>query len=160
MDIENITRILAGLTAFMALLGIHYAGDHWIQTGPQSVKKALDRNSSAASAHWHCLKHVLTYTAAGAILLLGLAAWFDLPIQLGWLAAGLAVNAVTHYVADLRTPLRWLAGVLGRNAYIHYCQVQRPTGAQDTGPGTGLFHLDQAWHIFWIVISAAIIAGP
>jgi hypothetical protein len=160
MDHEDITRALIAANAFVALFCAHYAGDQWIQTGAQACEKSLEGAASRAVAHWHCAKHVMTYTLTGLIFLLGLAAWLDLPLHAGWVAAGLGVNAVTHYIADLRSPLRWMAEKVGRGGYVKHVRVIRPTGEEDTGPGTAMFHLDQAWHFIWLVIAVALIAGP
>lgn len=160
MDTEDITRAVVAANAFVALFAAHYAGDQWIQTHGQARKKSLEGAESKTSAHWHCAKHVITYTLAGLVFFLGLAAWLDLPVRPGWLALGLSINAVTHYIADLRSPLRWLAEKLGRGSYIQHCRVVRPTGVEGGGPGTAMFHLDQAWHFIWLLVAVAVIAGP
>lgn len=160
MDIENVTRALTAAVAFVALFSAHYLGDQWLQTSGQACKKSLEGGGSALVAHWHCAKHVLTYTAGGAALLMAVAAWLGLPLRPGWVIAGLTLNAITHYVADLRAPLRWLAVKIGQRGYIEHVTVQRPAGPADTGPGTALFHLDQAWHFVWLLPAAALIAGP
>lgn len=159
MDIQDLTRVATAAVAFISFFAGHYAGDQWIQSSKQAAGKSLDAAASAASAHWHCAKHVFTYILTGVVVFALLAFWFHLPVRPGWLVLGVSVNAATHYLVDLRTPLRWLAGKFGKTGYINHCRVSRPTGIEATGPGTGLFHLDQAWHFFWIVISSAIIAG-
>ena len=70
------------------------------------------------------------------------------------LAVGLAVNAISHYAIDRRDH-----GVMP-----HLCRALRRYGKPDfaaagEGLATGAAHLDQAWHIAWCAISAAIIAG-
>lgn len=156
----DLLRLAAGLLAFVSLIGVHGIGDHWIQTSAQACKKALDKEPMFVALR-HCAGHVASYTAAGAIAFLTLALWFGVPLSPGWVVAGLTFNAITHFIADLRTPLRWIADRTGLGGYVRHAQVRRGGGVvEDTGPGTALFHLDQSWHIFWLLISAAIIAGP
>lgn len=160
MEHVDIVRAVVASTAFGALYAGHYLGDQWVQTAGQACKKSLDRpGAKTLEAHWHCAKHVFTYTLGGLALYLMASAWLDLPVRPGWVAAGLAVNAVSHYIVDLRTPLMWMAKKIGRYGYIEHCQVVRPTGPERVGPGTGAFHLDQAWHFIWIFLSALLIAG-
>ncbi len=160
MNEFDIVRAITALTAFAALYAGHYLGDQWLQTHTQACKKSLDRpDAKVLEAHWNCFKHVFTYTLGGLVLFLGAAAWLDLPVRPGWLAAGIALNAATHYLIDLRSPLMWIARKMGRMGYIEHCQVVRPTGPERVGPGTGAFHLDQAWHFVWMFPSALLIAG-
>ena len=67
----------------------------------------------------------------------------------GWrLLAGLAVNAVSHYIADRRTPLRRLAEALGSGPFYRLA-----------GHGlNGAYLLDQSWHIGFLFLSALVIA--
>jgi hypothetical protein len=158
-DIDLVRAATTGV-AFAALYAGHYLGDQWIQTAAQACKKSLDRpDAKTLEAHWHCAKHVFNYTLSGLLMFLGAAAWLNLPVRPGWLAAGIALNAITHYVVDLRSPLMWMAKKVGRMGYVEHCQVVRPTGPERVGPGTGAFHLDQAWHFIWIFFSALLIAG-
>lgn len=64
------------------------------------------------------------------------------------------MNAASHYAIDRRDH-----GVMP-----HLCRALRRYGKPDfaaagEGLATGAAHLDQAWHIAWCAISAAIIAG-
>lgn len=61
-------------------------------------------------------------------------------------------QADSHYFADRRTPLRGLCDVL---AFTGKADFYR----SGEGLSSGAFHLDQAWHVGWCAISAAIIAG-
>ena len=160
MQYDDLVRAATAAFAFGAMLAGHYVGDQWIQTSGQACKKALDGVGGNACALWHCAKHVITWTATTVVFLAGGGWWLHLPFKPGWLAAGIAVNMVTHFVADLRTPLIWLARLLGRGGYIEHAQVVRPGGVQGTGPGTAVFHLDQSWHIAWLLVAALLVAGP
>lgn len=161
MEHVELIRAATFAAAFAAQLAGHYIGDQWIQTGGQACKKALDGAGGRACAMWHCAKHVTTWTATVIVFLSAAGWWLDLPLRPGWVAAGMAVNAITHFVADLRTPLVWLGRLLGRGAYIDFAHVARPGSADEaTGPGTAVFHLDQSWHIAWIFVASLLIAGP
>jgi Protein of unknown function (DUF3307) len=160
MQYDDLVRAATAAIAFGAQLAGHYIGDQWIQTNGQACKKALDGPERRAVAMWHCAKHVITWAATVTAFLSGAGLWLHLPLKPGWLAAGIAVNVITHFIADLRTPLIWIGQLLGRGSYIEHSQVMRPDGAQKTGPGTAIFHLDQSWHIAWLLVASLLIAGP
>lgn len=140
-----------------ALTAGHEVGDQWIQTHHQACTKG--------NAGWRgwvvCAAHVASYTATGALATLVAARRLNVPLRPAQLAAGLALNAASHYFADRRDPLRQIARLLRRTEYISEVTVVRQKGeqAQDTGPGTALFHLDQSWHYGWIFVSALVAAG-
>jgi hypothetical protein len=160
MQYDDLVRAVTVAVTFCAYLTGHYIGDQWIQTGSQACKKALDGTEARVCAMWHCAKHVTTWTATTVLVLAVAGWWLHLPLRPGWLCAGIALNAVTHFVIDLRTPLIWVANLLGRGMYMEHCQVVRPAGAERTGPGTAVFHLDQAAHIAFLFVAALITAGP
>lgn len=161
MQHDDIVRAITAALAFGFMLAGHYLGDQWVQTSGQACKKALDAPGGRATALWHCAKHVLTWTATTTGFFLAAAWWLDLPVRPGWLLAGMAVNAGTHFIADLRTPLRWLAEKVSLGGYIAHAVITRNDGTvEQTGPGTGLFHLDQSFHIAVLAIAALVIAGP
>jgi len=160
MQYDDLVRATTAAFAFGAQLAGHYIGDQWLQTSGQACKKALDGPERCAVAMWHCAKHVIIWSATVAGFLAAGAWWLHLPLKPSWLAVGIAVNVVTHFVADLRTPLIRLARLAGRGSYIEHSQVLRPDGAQKTGPGTAIFHLDQSWHIAWLLVASLLIAGP
>lgn len=159
-DIDLIARAVLALTVFAFGLAGHYVGDHWVQTDGQACKKSWAAQTRACAV-WNCAKHVATWTATVTVFVCAAGWWLELPLRPGWLAAGMAVNAVTHFVADLRAPLIWMATKLfGRTGYIDYGNVVRSSGTASTGPGTALMELDQSWHIGWLAVSALIAAGP
>jgi hypothetical protein len=71
-------------------------------------------------------------------------------------AAGLAVNGVSHYWADRRSTLAALAALLGKS---QLWVLGSPRPGHDDNPvlGTGAYALDQSWHLAWLVITALII---
>lgn len=160
MQHDDLARAVTAAIAFCAMLAGHYIGDQWLQTSGQACKKAWDCGESHVAAMWACVRHVLTWSATSVTFLAAASWWLHLPLRPGWLCAGVALNAVTHFVIDLRTPLIWLAQLVGRGGYIEHIQVVRPAGAERTGPGTAVFHLDQAAHIAILALAAALIVGP
>jgi hypothetical protein len=140
---------------FALLFASHELGDHWIQTSHQALNKHRDDTTGRAT----CAAHVAALTAThGLALAAGAAATRD-PLRPRRVAAGLAVIAVTHYWADRRTTLARLAKALHQSEYYGFGQ---PRPGHDDAPhvGTGAFHLDQAWHVGWLAVAAAIIASP
>jgi hypothetical protein len=95
---------------FAALYAAHMVGDHWIQTGWQAAcKGSRDRAGRVA-----CAAHVASLTATKLAFVSAAALVLGLPWHPVWLAAGLAVDAVSHYWADRRFTLAWLAATVER----------------------------------------------
>lgn len=136
-----------------ALYAAHQVADHWVQTQWQADNKGLPGWTGRLA----CAGHVLSYTITCYLALLALI------LVTGWqpgmapLAAGLAVNAVTHYIADRRTPLRRIAERLGSGRF-YTLGVPRPGRDDNPSLGTGAYALDQSWHIGWLFVSALVIA--
>ncbi|MEU4216202.1 DUF3307 domain-containing protein [Actinoplanes sp. NPDC026623] len=138
---------------FAALFVAHQVADHWVQTDRQATRKG----SPGWPGRRGCAAHVATYTTTAAAALLALAAATGLPLSAGRAAAGLAVSAVTHYVADRRTPLRRLAELVGAARF--YTLGACRTGRDDNPSlGTGAYALDQSFHYAWLFVAALIIA--
>jgi hypothetical protein len=140
-----------------ALLAAHEVADHWIQTDHQACTKGAPGWPGRRA----CAGHVAAYTATGALAVYAASRRLNVPLRPAELAAGLALNAASHYLADRREPLRRMARLVRREGYVTAVTVLRHPGAQpqETGPGTGLFHLDQSWHYGWIFVSALVAAG-
>lgn len=150
MAYDDLVRAVTVAVAFAALYPAHLVGDHWMQTEQQAGCKSLAGDGPARTALWNCAKHVLSYETTAVVFLAAAVWWLHLPVRPGWWAAGLAVSAVTHYVADLRTPLRWLCERSGRTVFYRLA---------DHGMN-GAYLLDQSWHIGWLFVSALMVAGP
>lgn len=90
-----------------------------------------------------------TYTLTLAACLALAGWWLALPLHAGRVAAGLGASAVTHYFADRRTPLRKLAARTGSGGFYRAGE----------GLATGAALLDQAWHWWWLFVSALIVSG-
>lgn len=138
---------------FVALYAAHQVADHWVQTQYQADHKGRPGWPGRLA----CAAHVATYTLTGVVALFAVAAVTGWRPDLGGLAAGLAVSAVSHYIADRRTPLFRLALVLGSGPFW---TLGAPRAGRDDNPslGTGAYALDQSWHIGWLFVTALIIA--
>jgi hypothetical protein len=142
---------------FAALYAAHEVADHWVQTSHQAGSKG----AAGWAGRRACAAHVATYTLTAAATLAATDRAAGLNVSPRRAVAALALSAVTHYIADRRTPLKRLARLTGSSGMITHCTVVRtPDGqAQETGPGTGLYALDQSWHMGWLWASALIVAA-
>ena len=128
---------------FAAMLAGHQVGDYWMQTDEQ----AADKGMAGWSGRRACLAHVASYTACVVSVLGTVVLAFGLPLTLRGVVVGQVVSAVTHYFADRRVPLRRLALAVepGKREFW------------DRRGGAAL--LDQAWHVFWLFVSAVVTVG-
>lgn len=137
------------------LYAAHQFGDHWIQTPSQSLTKG----GAGWAARIACAKHVATLTVTKAMFLIAAFAVAGLPIRPAWWAAGLTVDAASHYWADRRTTLRRLATLFGpRKAAFFDLGTPRPGRDDNPSLGTGAYALDQSWHVAWLFAAALITA--
>lgn len=150
----------------VALYVGHHVGDYWVQTDHQARHKGLPGHAGRTA----CLRHVVGYLLTQYVMLclVGLAAgaW----INPNGLLAALLVSGVTHYLADRREHglMFKLARRLPGKAVFMELGVPRDRFVCDeygaTIPvdrpqlATGAWALDQAWHIFWGVFVAALVA--
>ncbi|WP_371592587.1 hypothetical protein [Streptomyces virginiae] len=149
------TDAAARFAAVYALLtAAHEAGDYWVQQDADAGAKGHAGHAGRAA----CLRHVASYTATQA-LALGAAGRY-LGLRLDWrrAAAGLAVSAVTHYVAD-RCAGHWREDGDEAPALVRFAHRSGKTKWLKRDPGAGPL-LDQAWHRAWIAAAAAVTAGP
>jgi hypothetical protein len=136
---------------YAALTASHEVADHWVQIDDQAVHKGHPGRDGAIA----CLEHVLTYTATQAVALAAVQRATGMRLSWRRAALGLAVSAVTHYVAD-RQGGHWrdeeprsvvrLAAATGHAGWL----------ARDPNAG---YLMDQAWHKGWIAVAAAVAAG-
>lgn len=139
--------------AYAVLTAAHEAGDYLVQRDADAVKKGLPGPKGAAA----CARHVLTYTATQAAALWAADRHLGLSLDRRRVAAGLAVSAVTHYVAD-RCAEHWAD--TGSDAPLLVRAMQAAgkktwlTRAPEAGP-----LIDQAWHKAWVTVAAAVAAG-
>lgn len=143
---------------FVALFVAHQIGDLWVQTNRQAAAKG----QPGWVGRLACAAHVASYTvtAFAAIVVLDLCTGLR---EIEWrVILGLAVSAVTHYIADRRTPLLRLAEFLqpvAGKADFYRLGVPRPGRDDNPSLGTGAYALDQSWHIGWLFVAALIIAS-
>jgi len=135
---------------YAALHAGHTVGDYWVQTDRQAQKKG----KSGWEGRRACAAHVATLTATQAAFLGIAAAMTGERLSLRRAVIGLTVTAISHYAIDRRDH-----GVMP-----HLCRILSRFGKEDfaaagSGLATGAAHLDQAWHVGWCAIAAAIIAG-
>ena len=139
---------------FVALFVAHQWADHWIQTQHQADCKGLPGWPGRLA----CAGHVTSYTATAFWFLVALALGTDVHLSPGRVAAGLAVSAVTHYIADRRTPLRRLAELTGA-ARFYALGIPRPGRDDNPSLGTGSYALDQSFHYLFLFVAALVIAA-
>lgn len=136
---------------YAALTASHEVADHWVQIDTQAMAKGAPGPAGARA----CAAHVATYTATQALALLAADRFLGLRLDWRRAAAGLAVSAVTHYVAD-RQGGHWRdkhpRGVVALAAATGHA------GWLERDPGAG-YLMDQAWHKGWIAVAAAVVAG-
>jgi hypothetical protein len=130
---------------FAALYVAHQVADHWVQSQHQADTKG----TSGWRGRLACAGHVATYTATALLAVVALAWRTGLTLTPATLAAGLAVSAVTHYIADRRTPLRVIADHVGKSVFYRL----------NTAGMNGAYLLDQSWHIGWLFVAALVIGG-
>jgi hypothetical protein len=144
------TFAAVGLTLYAA----HHVGDYWVQRD----EDARHKGDPGRLGRLHCLHHVTTYVVTQTALLL--VATVALHLDYAWWRTlpALAISGVTHYIADRRTPLKRLAVLI----VPRLVRLGVPRGGHyDDNPqlATGLWALDQSWHIFWGVFVAALVVA-
>jgi hypothetical protein len=139
---------------FVALFVGHQVGDHWIQTQAQADHKGLPGWRGRVA----CAAHVTTYGATQLAALGVLALVLDVRPSPAGLAAGMAVNLASHYLADRRAPLRWIAERTG-SAVFYRLGTPRPDHDDNPSLGTGAYALDQSWHYGFLFVAAVLIAA-
>ncbi|MFG2903319.1 hypothetical protein ACGFZH_40360 [Streptomyces zaomyceticus] len=147
-------------------------GDHWIQSDHQAVTKGLHGDhfvygdgtpvpadidpyeadvpvyrASLLGRSAAC-RHVATYTATQALMLLAGSRVMGFKLSPGRVAAALALSAGTHWWADRRIHLKALAVATGKGNFYEL-----------GGPLGGNYALDQAFHHLFETAAAAIAAS-
>jgi uncharacterized membrane protein YwzB len=136
--------MIAGQFAAIAitLYAVHLVADYWAQ----GTRISAGKLRPGLDGHSWCLLHVLIHATGTIGALWALQAW-----RITWITdgprgyLGVALIAVTHYIADRRTLLRRIA-----------IATDHTPEWLDRG---GLAQLDQAWHIAWLVAASLLIAS-
>lgn len=150
---ETIASVATFAAVFVALFVAHQVADHWIQTQHQADCKGRPGWPGRIA----CAAHVASYTATAVFALNALHFGLRLPLNPWQVAAGLAVSAVTHYIADRRTPLRRLAELTGAGRF-YALGCPRPGRDDNPSLGTGSYALDQSFHYLFLFVAALVIA--
>ncbi|MGP4030211.1 transcriptional regulator [Actinomadura sp. 3N407] len=142
---------------FVTLYAAHQVGDHWVQTHVQ----ACGKGAPGWAGRWLCARHVATLTATKVVALALVTVVLALPLNPWAVAAGLAVDAVSHYWADRRTTLLALVAWLDRTVLpgkTAFARLGQPRPGHDDAPhlGTGAYALDQSWHVGWLLVAALL----
>ncbi|MFF8422860.1 hypothetical protein [Streptomyces sp. NPDC015680] len=146
------TKAVRATAAYAVLTAAHEVGDYWVQRDAEAVAKG----GHGAAGRAACARHVASYTLTQGLVLLGADRVLRLDLNWRRAAAGLAVSAVTHYVAD-RSGGRWREeGPSTR--LVRFARKTGHAGWLERDPGVGPL-LDQAWHKGWIAVAAAIAGG-
>ncbi|RAJ42818.1 hypothetical protein K353_02495 [Kitasatospora sp. SolWspMP-SS2h] len=152
MPVTVNTRAARFAAAYALLRAAADVADHWVQSDHQATTKGQhDHNEgqSSTAGRAACAAHVATYTATQAAALLAGSRLLGVRLRPGPLAAGLALSAVTHYIADRREPLRRLADATGKANFVRLT---------DHGMN-GAYALDQAWHHAFETAAALIVSA-
>jgi len=137
--------------AYAALTASHEFADHWVQIDAQATAKGNPGPVGARA----CAQHVATYTATQAAALLAVNRTLGLGITWRRATAGLAISALTHYVAD-RQGGHWADK--HPRGLVRLASATGHAGWLQRDPGAG-YLMDQAWHKAWIAVAAAVVAG-
>ncbi|MGW6391153.1 hypothetical protein ACWFR1_11750 [Streptomyces sp. NPDC055103] len=102
-------------------------------------------------------ENVTSYTATQAVALYAADRYLGLGLSWRRAAAGLALSAVTHYMAD-RCAGRWADDTDDAPLLVRAAHKAGKGGWLTADPRAGAL-LDQAWHKGWIGLAAAVAAG-
>jgi hypothetical protein len=147
--------------AFITLFVAHSVGDHWVQSSCQAATKGLPGRTGRLA----CGRHVLGLTISKGLLLAPVVLVLHLPVTSLGLVLGLGIDAATHFWADRRTTLKRLADRCGKAEFYslgtptHAGHPVTAKGEYAPTLGTGVYALDQSWHIFWLFVAALLIAA-
>jgi hypothetical protein len=148
---NSTSRAATFAAVYATLTASHEVADHWVQIDVQAVNKGrTDRDGAIA-----CLQHVLTYTATQAVALAAVQRVTGMRLSWKRAALGLAVSAVTHYVAD-RQGGHWRDD--DPRGIVRLAANTGHAGWLKRDPNAG-YLMDQSWHKGWIAVAAAVVAG-
>lgn len=137
--------------AYAALTTAHEVADHWVQTNALALAKGRPGTDGVKA----CAEHVITYTATQAAALAVVARATGMRLSWRHAAAGLAVSAITHYIADRQgghwrdTPPKGIVRLAAATGHADWLK---------NDPNAG-YLMDQSWHKGWCTVAALIAAG-
>jgi len=115
----------------------------------------MTKGGTGWAARAACARHVTTLAAVKVACLAPVVLLSGMDVHPLALAAGLVVDAVSHYWADRRTTLARLAARLGRGEFY---RSPRPGCDDNPSLGTGAYALDQSWHVGWGFVASLVFA--
>ena len=130
--------------------GVEAYAVHAFHPRHRLVLREPDRDGAIA-----CLEHVITYTATQALALAVVQRATGMRLSWRRAALGLAVSAVTHYIAD-RQGGHWRDE--NPRGIVRLASGTGHAGWLKRDPNAG-YLMDQAWHKGWIAVAAALAAG-
>jgi len=156
---------------YAMLRGAADVADHWLQTDGQARCKGWHKGESAKMqvvtadgpaevdiqlaesdelvGRIKCAEHVASYVATQGVAVALATKASGRRLNGKWFAAGLALSAVTHYVADRRRPLRKVAEAIpGKKNFLNLA----------SGGLNGAYLLDQAWHHGFETVASVVMA--
>lgn len=139
--------------AFASLFAAHELADHWLQTNSQALGKGLPGRPGRLA----CARHAAVLTTVLALALAVTAAATGARFSLPWTALALALNGVAHYWADRRSTLAAFAERVGKGAFWRLGTSRDGNGHACLG--TGAYVMDQSFHVFWLLVTALVIAA-
>lgn len=137
--------------AYAALTAAHEVGDHWVQIDAHATAKGEPGPAGARA----CAMHVATYTATQGVALLAVDQALGMGLSWRRAAAGLAISAVTHYLAD-RQGGHWRDEK--PRGVVHLAAATGHKRWLQRDPSAG-YLMDQSWHKGWIAVAALVAAG-
>lgn len=149
-------------TLAIALYVAHHVGDYWVQRDVDAQHKG----DPGRAGRLHCLTHVLSYLATQVAFLFVVTVALGVQIATWAFLAGLVLSGAAHYFADRREPLKRLARLIPGKANFLELGLPRPgvrieawnkSVGDNPSLGTGLWALDQSWHIVTSVFLPALI---
>lgn len=154
------TNVDTFAAVFIALYVAHSVGDHWVQTSEQAATKG--------APGWHGrladARHVLGLTVTKLLVLALVVTVLEVPVTAVGLAAGLTVDAVSHWWADRRETLKRLAERCGKGEFYslgtgtHPAAPVTAAGTPAAHLGTGAYQLDQSFHHAFLLVAALLVA--
>ncbi|NDK24700.1 hypothetical protein FSY75_09465 [Streptomyces sp. TR1341] len=150
---QNQHPAVQAAVAYAALTAAHEVGDYIVQRDADAKAKGKHGPAGAAA----CARHVGSYTATQALALYAADRYLRLGLSWRRAAAGLALSAVTHYVAD-RCAGHWADDSKDAPFLVRAAHAAGKTGWLTGDPGAGPL-LDQAWHKGCIALAAVVVSG-
>ncbi|MFJ9799877.1 hypothetical protein [Streptomyces sp. NPDC101145] len=150
---RSISPAVQAAVAYAAFTAAHEVADFWVQRDVDAVAKGKPGREGATA----CARHVASYAATQALAVAAANRCLGLGLDWRRAAAGLAVSAITHYLAD-RSAGHWPTNTADTPLVARLAHRAGKTQWLARDPGAPM-HMDQAWHKGWIAVAAVICAS-